>query len=128
MTERAYRFILGFSIILFLFLQWDYAIYATLVILIFEAMTNWRVPVLVSRIRYATEGYQVTDGDNPHSRFNYDAERMLRWIVAAFFFLGYIAFSTQLWFFPWFVGLNLVLAGVTGICPMVMLLRKLGLK
>jgi hypothetical protein len=128
MTERAYRFILGFGIILFLFLQWDFAMYATLAVLGFEAATNWRVPILVSRIRYATDGYQVADSDNPDSRFDYDAERMLRWIVAAFCFLGYIAFSQQLWFFPWFVALSLVLAGVTGIWPMVMLLRKLGLK
>ena len=115
--------------ITFLFFQLDYAMYALIVLLAFEGLTNWRVPLLVSRIIYPKNIIQVTDGENQSYTINYDAERMLRWIVLCLILLGTINYTEQsLWIFPWFVGLMLLLAGITGICPMVMALRKLGLK
>ena len=128
MTERAYRLVTGVSMILFLFFQWDYAMYALLVLLLFEAVTNWRVPIIFTRLRFPGGEIKVTDGENIDCVVNYEAERMLRWIVFAFVGLGTVIYSSHLWFFPWFVGLMLVLAGVTGICPMVMFLRWVGLK
>lgn len=128
MTERAYRFMFGFSMLLCLFMGWDYAIYALLGLLLAEGITNWRVPILVSRMRYPMGGFQVTDSENPYYRVHYEAERMLRWVMAAALGAGFIMFPKQLWFLPWFASLNLLLAGITGICPMVMLLRRLGLK
>jgi hypothetical protein len=128
MTERAYRFILGLSMISFLLLQWDYAIYGIISILLFEGITNWRVPILISQIRYAGKDFQVTDSENEACALNFEAERFLRFAVSFFIILGFVAFPKELWFFPWFVGLNLLLAGISGICPMVMLFRKSGLR
>lgn len=129
MTERAYRFAIGILMLGFLFFQFEYAIYTLLVLLAFEGLTNWRVPILVSKIRHPDKTIQVSEGENNHFTISYDAERMLRWIVFTLVLMGTIHYTEEtFWFFPWFVGLMLLLAGVTGICPMVMALRKLGLK
>lgn len=128
MTERAYRFVLGLSMISFLLLQWDYAIYGLLAVLLFEGVTNFRIPILVSQLRYSGREFQVTDSENEDCAINFEAERFLRLAVSTFVILGFVAFRKELWFFPWFVGLNLLLAGITGICPMIMLFRKVGLR
>ena len=128
MTERAYRFILGFSLITFLLMEWDLAIYTFLAVFIFEGITNWRIPILISKLRYANEPFLVTDSENEDYKINLEAERMLRPTVAFFIFLGFIAFPEALWFIPWFVGLNLLVAGTTGVCALVMFYRKIGLK
>ena len=128
MTERAYRLVIGISMILFLFLQWDYAMDIMLALLLMEGLTNWRIPILVSRLRYPQGKIKVTDSENTQCTINYDAERMLRWIIFIFVGLGSVAFTSQLWFFPWFVGLMLLLAGITGICPTVMFLRRVGMR
>jgi hypothetical protein len=128
MTERAYRLVIGICMILFLFMQWDYAMYLILIVLLIEGLTNWRVPILVSRLFYPKGGIKVTDGENAEFTINYDAERMIRWIVFIFVGLGSVAYSNQLWFIPWFIGLMLLLAGITGICPMAMFLRRAGMR
>ena len=129
MTERAYRLIIGSSMLGFLFFQFDYAMWALLSILALEGLTNRRIPILVSKVWHPNNNVEVTDGENQHCSFNYDAERMLRWIVFTLVLLGTIKYTEELlWYIPWFVGLMLLLAGITGICPMVMALRKIGLK
>lgn len=127
MSERVNRFIVGFCLIAFLLLGWDYAIWAIVSILLIEGLTNWRVPIIVSKLRYATDGVAPNFEENKNCKLNFEAERMLRFSVAATVTLGVI-FNELLWFLPYFVGLNLVLAGITGLCPLVMLFRKLGLR
>ena len=129
MTERAYRLVIGVLLLAFLFFRVDYAIWALLILMSFEGLTNWRVPIVVSRVLYPNSALHVTEGENPRFNINYDAERMLRWIVMLLILFGVMEYSERFfWFFPWFVGLMLILAGVTGICPMVMVLRKMGFK
>ena len=129
MTERAYRLVVGISMLIFLFLQWNIAMYIILCILLLEALTNWRIPILVSKLRFPNDAIKVTEGENPSCTINFEAERMLRWVVFFLVALGYTSYTAHLfWFFPWFVGLMLLLAGVTGICPMVMILRWIGMK
>jgi len=132
MSERANRFIFGFSLITFLFLEWSYGVYAIIFILIFEGITNLRIPRLVSKLRYSTgqtaEGLTADIVENENCTFSYEAERLLRFAVAITISLGFVFFEGLLWFLPWFVGLNLLLAGITGTCALVMLFRKIGFK
>ncbi len=129
MTERAYRLVVGISMLGFLFFQLDYAMWILLGLMAIEGLTNWRIPILLSKARYPNDKIKVTDGENPQSTSNYEAEQMLRWIIFTLILLGSINYTEKsLWFFPWFTGLMLLLAGITGICPMVMALRKIGLK
>lgn len=129
MTERAYRLVVGISMLGFLFFQLDYAMWALLALMAIEGLTNWRIPILVSKALYPNGSIKLSESENQTNSFNYEAERMLRWIVFTLVLLGTITYTEKtLWFFPWFVGLMLLLAGITGICPMVMALRKFGLK
>ena len=129
MTERVYRLVTGILMLSFLFFQLEYAMLVMLALLAFEGLTNWRIPILVSKAIHPNKTIQVSEGENSHNTISYDAERMLRWIVFILILLGTLSFTENaFWFFPWFVGLMLLLAGITGICPMVMALRKLGLK
>lgn len=132
MSERVNRFILGFSLITFLFMEWSYGVYAIICILILEGITNLRIPILVSKLRYSmgqtAEGLTLDFDENDDCKFNYEAERLLRFSVATTISLGFIFFEELLWFLPWFVGLNLLLAGITGTCALLMLLKKLGFK
>lgn len=129
MTERAYRLVTGILLLAFLFFRQDYAVWGLVVLMTFEGITNWRIPIIVSKALYPDNVLKVTEGENQCCIIRYDAERMLRWIVMLLIVLGILQHTEHLfWFFPWFVGLMLLLAGVTGICPMVMALRKLGLK
>ncbi len=126
MSERVFRFILGAVLILLLFLQQEQLIYAYVGLLLLEGITNWRVPKLVSRVVSGT-GYTesiLPDG----AKIPFDAERALRLIVAGLLILTYIVFREQVWFFPWFIGFMLFMAGMTNICPMVMVLRWLGFR
>lgn len=129
MTERAYRLVVGILLLIFLFFRMDYAIWMLIIIMTFEAITNWRIPILVSKALYSNNMIEVSEGENPNFSIEYDAERMLRWVVMLLTLLSVLKPVEHLfWYFPWFVGLTLIIAGVTGICPMVMALRKIGMK
>ena len=128
MSERVFRFILGAALIFLLYLQADQLVYVYIGILLFEGATNWRVPLLVSRLRYGAD-FRAQDVLSPGcSRIPFDAERMLRLIVAILLIFTFLLFPEQTWFFPWFIGFMLFMAGMTNICPMVIGLRWMGFR
>ena len=128
MTERSFRFILGATLLLLLFFRLDQLIYAYIAVLLFEGITNWRVPIVLSKMRYGMS-YQPQDLLSPGChKVPFDAERALRLIVALMLIGTFVMFPEQTWFFPWFIGFMLFMAGMTNICPMVMGLRWLGFK
>ena len=127
MSERIFRLILGVSLLLFLLMQWKFAMYGYVIVLMFEGITNWRVPIIVSKIRYGDRYQEYVDACSGGAKISFDAERVLRFAVAAFVVVS-LLFSEILWFFPWFVGFMLMMAGITNICPMVMCLRWMGFR
>lgn len=128
MTERTYRLMLGLLMITALLLQLNYAIYVIIGILLFEGISNFRIPILISQQRYGDKPFHVTDNENYSCSINFEAERFYRIPVAFFILFGFVIFPKALWFFPWFIGLNLLLAGISGTCALLILLRKLGFK
>lgn len=129
MTERTYRIIIGVLIIVFLFFHLDYAMWSLMLLMSFEALTNWRVPIIASKLLYPNDVIIISEGENQNSTVNYEAERMLRWVAMGLMLMGLIGYTENLfWYLPWLVGLMLLISGVTGICPMVMALRRIGLK
>jgi len=128
MSERANRFTLGFCLISFLFLEWNYGVFAIIFVLIFEGITNWRIPTLISRIRYAMDGITLAIEPDHTYKYNYEAERITRLTIATIICLGYILYNEALWFLPYFVGLNMLLTGITGLCPLVMFYKKIGFR
>jgi hypothetical protein len=125
MSERVFRFILGAVLLILLFLQKETIIHVYIGLLLFEGITNWRIPILISKLRYG----EFRESANPSCRdIPFDAERALRLVVAGLLITTYILFPIQLWFFPWIVGFMLFMAGITNICPMAMILRGIGFR
>jgi hypothetical protein len=130
MTERIFRIILGVVLLATLYFDLRLAIYGFIVVLLFEGITNWRIPILVSRLNGGPmlANPECTMPPGEHARINFEAERALRLAVAAFLIVSYVMFNKELWFFPWFIGFALFGAGLSGICPMVMGFRWLGFR
>lgn len=126
MTERNFRFILGLSLMVFLFFELDILIYLYIGLLIFEGVTNLRIPILISRLRYG-KNYQ---GDVPEDvcacKYAFEAERGFRFVIAGTLLVTFVVFHDATWFLPWLVAFGLTMAGITGICPIAISLRWLG--
>jgi len=129
-TERAYRLIIGLSLLGILYLNSKSAMYGLIALMVVEAITNWRIPLLVSRLRYgmAETSHQAGSEHACDYRFSFEAERALRLVFSGVLFVTYVMFGQQLWLFPWFAGFALAVAGLSGICPMLLFLEKLGFK
>ncbi len=128
MTERSFRFILGAALLLLLFFRFDMGVYIYIGVLLFEGITNWRVPIVVSKLRYGADYSPSMPVSEECSAIPFDAERVLRIVVAGLLILTFVLFKEQVWFFPWFIGFMLFMAGMTNICPMVMFFRWLGFR
>ena len=129
MSERFFRLILGISLMVFLYFEWLYAVYAYCGILMFEGVTNWRIPLIVSKLRYGDQYLNHVDEGNLSAKFPFEAERMLRLVVVIFIGLSFLLPEPLLlWWLSWFVGFMLMLAGITSICPMVMFFRWTGFR
>ena len=128
MTERVFRFILGLSLLACLYFQLTTLVYIYIGVLVFEGLTNWRIPILISRLRYGAEYKQYIAPVSDSADIHFDAERALRVIVVLMLVATFVMFPQQTWFFPWFIGFMLLMAGLTNICPMVMGLRWIGFR
>ena len=130
MSERAFHLFIGLVLLVALYFDLQPAVYSLIVWLAFEVITDQRLTAIVSRLRYGGRevlGKSSTAGTCRH-RFNFDAERALRMVLVLLLTLSYVLFYRQLWIVTWFVGFALVAAGISGICPMVITLRKVGFR
>ena len=121
---------MGAWLIIGLFANSPPVIYALVGLLLFEGITNLRVPGLVTRVRSGKSARVINEEDNlsPDVRVSFEAERGLRLIVAILILIAMSSAVDLLWLLPWFVGFALIGAGLSGICPMVLALRWLGLR
>lgn len=132
MTERSFRIILGALLLVALYFDLAYVVWGIIGLLIFQGITNWRIPILVSRLRYGP-GVRVNrccsnNADHPLTRINFEGERALCLVVGLMLMPTYGPWNAQLWVVPWFIGFALFGAGLSGLCPMVLGLRKLGFR
>jgi hypothetical protein len=142
MSERSFRIIQGSYLLLALYFGLDVLVLAYLVLIAFEGLTNWRIPLIVNRFRYgklavasgpdpATDN-KIDPSDTPAQcescKFNFEAERLLRIVVFVLLIFTVLIFPEPGWFFPWFIGAMFLMAGLTNICPMVLLFRYLGFR
>lgn len=128
MSERTFRLIQGIYLLTALFFEIDMMIYVFIGVFLFEAITNWRVPLIVSRLRYGSDAVKARAENQKGSRFNFEAERMLRITVDVLLVISFVLYPELLWFVPWFVAVMLLLAGITKICPMVLFYRSFGFR
>ena len=127
MTERWYRLVQGIYLIVALYIENDAMIFTFIGLLSFEALTNLRLPGVVTRLTGSGESVNEEPEVECYT-FSIDSERLLRVFVVLFLVLSYVLFPESVWFFPWFVGAMLLLAGITNICPMVMMFQFVGFK
>ena len=127
MSERIYLIISGLSLLIFLYLDLDKMVYGFIGLLLFEGVTNLRIPRIINRLRYGSQ-YRDLTSINEQFKFNFEAERGLRLFVAVILFVTYSIIPNQAWFLPWFIGVMLTFAGISKFCPMVMALKWIGLK
>ncbi|MCR4302321.1 MAG: hypothetical protein NUV51_11975 [Sulfuricaulis sp.] len=131
MTERTFRLIVGLVLLALLYFEIHYAVLALIALMTIEGVTNWRVPVLLSKVRGMPN--MATASCNPGAavpmfRYSFEAERMLRLIIAAMLILSYIVYPETLWFLPWLLAFAVLGAGVSGVCPCVLGLKKCGFR
>ena len=121
MGERIARLLLGVALLGFLSLKIPYLIYGFIALVVFEGLTNLRISRLVA-------GGAATTAEGDASRFSFEADRAMRLSMGALLAVAVFAFPKELWWFPWFAGFMLLMAGFSGICPMVLVLRKAGFR
>ena len=127
MSERHFRVVMGLWLILGLYLNIIEIVYALIGLLLFEGITNQRMPKLVTKLR-SRENHSQTQQVNSNSLFAFEAERALRFMVVLFVLLPLLEGFEIIWWLPWFVGFALIGAGLSGICPMVMTLKQIGFR
>lgn len=132
MSERFFRLIVGSLLLAFLYFDLHAGIPALIAMLTLEGVTNYRIPVLVSRLRTAGQvGFDDSSELAPEAqlaRIPFDAERAWRLSVAVMLIITVYVFSESLWFFPWFMGFAIFGAGLSGVCPVLISLKLLGFR
>lgn len=132
MSERVFRLCIGTCILAALCLELPALMTGLIVVLLFEGLTNWRIPVLVSRLRYGVGAAPVVEKIcwpiRGFFKINFDAERAWRFSVAILLCITYLMFYDQAWFIPWFMGFAIFGAGLSGVCPMLLSLKLIGFR
>jgi len=131
MTERTLRIILGGLILAALYLGINSLMYFVIGLLFFQGITNWRVAVVVSRLRYGPAiPVNRIFCTHPDARKNanllFEAERALCLILASVLMVSEIIYPEYFWFVSWLIGFGLLGAGLSGICPATLALRGMG--
>ena len=132
MMERTFRLILGALLLAGLFLDWSALVSALIGSLLFQGVTNWHIPRRVLRLHYDPQGpvgacCSIGRG-GAATRYNFEAERLLCLAVAATLALTFGPWNAQFWVVPWFIGFALFGAGLSGMCPMMLGLKRLGFR
>jgi len=131
MSERMYLFVVGTFILTALYIEKNILIYALCFWLLFEGVTGILLTRLSHKIIPIAEPVGLTTF-RTHQRFDFEALRATRIVIA--FFLGGAFFLLNeygidvLWFFPWFMGFAILGAGVSGVCPIVLVTKWAGFK
>ncbi|RDH86033.1 MAG: hypothetical protein DIZ80_00755 [endosymbiont of Galathealinum brachiosum] len=133
MSERQFRFIMGVGLWAILiysaYFETMIPLFVFVGTLLFEGVTNLRIPGVLSRLRYGKSTPVQEDSACNVKWFNkIESERVLRFIVSTFVLVPFYVMPDMIWFIPWFVASMLILAGITNICPMVMFMKWAGLK
>jgi len=131
MSERMYLFVMGAFILITLYFEQTFMIYVFSLWLLFEGITGVFLTRLSHKLIPIAEPVGLTTF-RTQQRFDFEALRAARILIAAFlggaFFLLNEYDIEVLWFFPWFMGFAILGAGVSGVCPIVLLTKWIGFK
>jgi hypothetical protein len=120
MSDRLYRLLLGLTLLISLYFDLDRVLLAVIGLQLLEGVSNYRIPLLINRARgLASAGTPA----HAEAMIPFDAERAWRLTVAACLILSLLVFPEQLWWFAWFMGFAIFGAGLSGVCPMLIILQ-----
>jgi len=129
MSNRLYRLIVGLILLIGLYFDLPVLIYVLIAAVLFEGITNLRIPVLVSKIRSTTTDVaEGTLGLSFHQRFNFGAERAWQLLLGSVLILVYVIFFDTVWYLAWFMGFAILGAGLSGVCPLFISLKWIGFR
>jgi hypothetical protein len=129
MSNRFYRLFVGLILLTGLYFDLPVLIYTLIAVVLFEGITNLRIPVLVSKIRTAPGNMdEGTLGLPFQQRFNFEAERAWRLLLGSVLILVYVIFFDKVWYLAWFMGFAILGAGLSGVCPLFISLKWLGFR
>lgn len=134
LSNRIYRLVIGALVLIFLYFDWTYPMLALIVMLLLEGLLNVRISRLVmlaynrARASGKTVSGVMSSSDAVCSRLGLEAERVMSLVVGLILLVSYTLFYDLLWFFPWFLGFALLGSGASGVCPMLIGLKRFGLK
>ena len=130
MSNRVYRLFVGLILLTGLYFDLPILIYGLIAVLLFEGITNLRIPLLVSKIRYNNPG-DMTEGTlglQFKQRFNFDAERSWRLLLGSVLIVVYVIYFDHVWYLAWFMAFAILGAGLSGVCPLFISLKWLGFR
>ena len=131
MSERLFLFVVGAFILISLYIEIDMMIYILCLWLLFEAIMDIRLTTLSQKLMSRTVPAGLTVFQT-QARFDFEALRVLRIVVSVSLAGAFILINQYhidvLWFVPWFLGFAILGAGVSGICPAMLLIRWLGFR
>ena len=126
MTDRLYRLIYGSVMLIALYFGINNLVYFLIGLMILEGITNWRIPLLVNRLRGISPKVDVNAASN--CKISIEAERAWRLMIGLTFLLTYVFFPEPLWFVPWFLAFVIFGAGASDVCPGLIAMKKVGCK
>lgn len=146
MSNRAYRLVMGALLLVFLYFDITMGIYALMLVMLLEGLSNILVPDIINHIRY-DDGFSANDENlapiQKKIRYLFSAERAWRLVVGLMLFVTYVLFNESYhllpgvlmdnfsyinWFFPWFMGFAIFGAGISGICPVLIAVKWAGFR
>lgn len=131
MSGRIYLFVVGISILIALYFEMDIMIYIVALWLLFEGLTEIRLTTFFRKFLNKTAPEDVYVKQSSY-RFNFGAFRAWRlamaFMLSGSFFLWNGYDIEVVWFIPWFMGFAIMGAGISGVCPGLLLMRWVGFK
>jgi uncharacterized membrane protein len=119
-----YRGLFGGLILIFLYFDLTNMIYVMIGMLFFEGLTNLRIPILTNRLIGRIDAIAASQ----QTRLNMDSERVWRLVVGTMLLITFGILYQYLWFFPWFMGLAILGAGISGVCPVLFAIQWSGFR
>ena len=131
MSERVFLFLVGTYILTGLYFDIDMMIYVLCLWLVFEGASGILLTRQLQKLFPIAEPVGLTTF-RTQQRFDFEALRVTRVVIAVFLggsFLLLNKYNVEfLWFFPWFMGFAILGAGVSGVCPIVLITKWVGFR
>lgn len=128
MSEHFYRGMMGVILLLVLYIDRPELYYVYVGQLLVEGITNWRIPLLLDRLRSRQIERSGRTVPQPRTNIAFDSERAMRLFFAALMILAFYALPSPYWFLNWIIAAFLILSGLVRVCPVVLFFRSVGFR